>query len=269
VELQRRVKDLERQGLGLAVVTYDPVATLKRFATERGLTFPLLSDAGSAVIRRYGLLNSTVATDSPAFGVPFPGTFILDAKGVVTSRYFETAYQERNTVESILVREGRSVGSGPVVSASTAHLEVTAAVADGVVSPGSRTSLVLEVSPRPGMHVYAPGKHTYRVIRVSLDPQPWLRTQATRYPAAEIYHFKPLDERVEVFQRPFRLTQDVTILATPEAQKLLAGRKQLSLTGKLEYQACDDKICYAPAAVPLAWTVDLTPLARPQPPPGR
>ena len=113
MELQRRVTDLERQGLGLAVITYDPVTTLKRFAGERGLTFPLLSDQGSAVIRRYGLLNTTVAPDSRAFGIPHPGTFMLDTKGVVTARYFEAAYQERNTVESILVREGRSVGSGP------------------------------------------------------------------------------------------------------------------------------------------------------------
>ena len=44
-------------------------------------------------------------------------------------------------------------------------------------------------------------------------------------PPSEIYHFKPLDERVEVYQKPFRLVQDVTILATPEAQKLLAGMK--------------------------------------------
>lgn len=269
MELQRRVKEVERQGLGLVVITYDPVATLKRFATERGLTFPLLSDAGSAVIRRYGLLNTTVEPGSRAFGIPFPGTFILDKGGVVKSRYFEAAYQERNTVESILVREGRSVGSGPVISAATRHLEVTAAVADKVVSPGSRTSLVFEVTPRPGMHVYAPGKHTYQVVRVALDPQPWLKAQPTRYPPPEIYHFAPLDERVEVYQQPFRLVQDVTVLATAEVQKLLAGRSSLTLTGKLEYQACDDKICYAPAAVPLSWTVDLAPLARPQPPPGR
>ena len=75
----------------------------------------------------------------------------------------------------------------------------------------------------------------------------------------------PLDERVETYQRAFTLTQDLTILATPEVQKLLAGQKTLTISGTLDYQACDDKVCYAPAAVPLSFTLELQPLLRPQP----
>ena len=36
------------------------------------------------------------------------------------------------------------------------------------------------------------------------------------YPASEIYHFEPLDERVEVFEQPFQLVQEVTIPMTRE-----------------------------------------------------
>ena len=50
------------------------------------------------------------------------------------------------------------------------------------------------------MHLYAPGKHDYQVVQLTLDPQPWLRVHETRYPPSEIYHFKPLDERVEVYR---------------------------------------------------------------------
>ena len=73
----------------------------------------------------------------------------------------------------------------------------------------------------------------------------------------------PLDERVETYIKPFTLVQDLTILATPEAQKLLAGQKAVTVSGTLEYQACDDKICYAPAKVPLTFALELTPLLRP------
>lgn len=264
MELQGRVKELEEQGLGLAAITYDAPEILARFASEHGITFPLLSDRGSAVIKRYGLLNTTVQPGSRAYGIPFPGTFLLDRTGRVVARYFEQAYQERNTVASILVRQGTGSGSGPSVSAATAHLEVHARLADGVVSPGSRTSLVLEIAPRPGIHVYAPGQHAYQVVRMVFDPQPWLEVHPLRYPASEIYHFVPLDERVEVYQKPFRLIQDLTIRATPDAQKLLASVRQVTLTGRLEYQACDDKFCFAPTSVPLSWTVDVRPLLRPQ-----
>ena len=46
-------------------VSYDPVPILADFAARRSITFPLLSDAGSAVIKQYGILNTTVAAGNP------------------------------------------------------------------------------------------------------------------------------------------------------------------------------------------------------------
>ncbi len=232
---------------------------LRRFADARGITFPLVSDPGSAIIRRYGLVNDTHAPGTRAHGVPYPGTFIVDRGGRVRARYFEEAYQERNTVASILVRQGLTP-FGPVSTIDTPHLTVVAGISDGVTAPGERHTLAFDVTPKPGMHVYAPGKHTYQVIGVSLDQQPWLRAGPTRYPASEIYHFVPLNERVEVYMKPFRLERDVTVLATPDVRTQLAGQKTLTISGRLEYQACDDKLCYAPQSVPVQWTLDLTQL---------
>jgi peroxiredoxin len=36
--------------MGMAAISYDPVATLADFSRRRGITFPLLSDAGSETI---------------------------------------------------------------------------------------------------------------------------------------------------------------------------------------------------------------------------
>jgi hypothetical protein len=261
VELQSRYEDLKKQGLGLAAISYDRPEILKRFADARGITFPLVSDAGSAIIRRYGLLNGTIDAKSRSFGVPWPGTFILDRQGRVRARYFERAYQERNTVASILVRQG-STALGPMATTDTAHLTLVSGASDATVAPGERVSLTFDVTPRRGMHVYAPGPHSYQVVEVRLDPQSWLSQHQTSYPASEIYHFKPLDERVNVYQKPFRLVQDVTIRATPEVQKQLAGQSNLTITGRFEYQACDDKLCYMPQSVPVTWKLALRPLER-------
>jgi hypothetical protein len=121
---------------------------------------------------------------------------------------------------------------------------------------------VVNVTPRRTMHLYAPGKHDYQVVQLTIDPQPWLRAQPTTYPGSEIYHFKPLDERVEVYSKPFRLTRDVTLLATPEAQKQLGAMSSVTITGALEYQACDDRVCFNPTRVPVTFTVSLKPLDR-------
>ena len=261
MELQSRYADITRQGLGLIAISYDSPDTHKRFTASRSITFPLVADLGSAIIRRYGLLNETVDPKSSLFGIPHPGTFIVDRKGVVVSRFFEDAYQERYTTATILTSLGAGLGGG-TVKADTAHLTLTATISDTTAAPGERLAIAASVSPKRGMHLYAPGKHTYRVVQITLDPQPWLRPQATIYPASEIYHFKPLDERVEVFMKPFRLRRDVTLLATPEAQKLLAAMPSVTITGALEYQACNDKVCFNPARIPVSFVVSLKGLDR-------
>lgn len=261
MELQGRVKEISQQGLGLIAISYDPVETLKAFSASRGITFPLVSDPGSAIIKRYGLLNDTIEPKNRAYGVPHPGTFILDRKGVVTSRFFEDAYQERSTAASILLKGGLQTG-GATVSGQTAHLSLAASISDITVAPGERLTIALDITPRRGMHVYAPGAHTYQVVRLVFDPQPWLRPQAIEYPPSEIYFFKPLNERVEVYAKPFRLTNDVTILATPDVQKMLAARESITITGALEYQACDDTVCFNPSRIPVSFDLRLKPLDR-------
>lgn len=148
------------------------------------------------------------------------------------------------------------------VTIDTPHLTLVTGSSAEKVAAGGKVSLSLDITPRRGIHVYAPGKHTYQVVRVTLEPQPWLRVPAATYPPSEIYHFEPLDEKVEVYQKLFRLSQDITVLSTPEAKKQLAGQTNVTVSGKLDYQACDDKVCYAPRSVPVKWTFALQPAGR-------
>ena len=194
---------------------------------------------------------------------------MVDRQGRVTSRFFDDYYWQRSTVSNVLLRIG--AGSAPMqaTQASTQHLDLRTYPSDSTVSLGTRLSIALEITPKRGMHVYAPGASQYRVVAVTVAPQPHVRTTGVRYPASEMYHFKPLNERVPVYQKPFTLSFDVVPEATPEGRKALAGRNELVINGTLEYQACDDTICYNPASIPLSWKVGLQPLVpgAPQPPP--
>ena len=275
MELQSRYADLQARGVGLAVVTYDSTDTLAGFADARGIEYPLLSDAGSETIRRYDLLNremdpSLAPEDRRAmmqrfYGVPYPGTFILDTNGRVLERFFEQAYQERFTVSSIAVRLGDPIDGTEraAIRAETDHLEVLAWSTDSVVAPGNRFALVVDVAPKPEMHVYAPGDHDYQVIRLRVDAPEFLQSHEVSYPPSETYHFEPLDETVPVYQASFRLVQDVTIPMSQESADLAAEPgATLTLRGALEYQACDHEVCYVPAEIPLTWELDWRPLIR-------
>ena len=265
-------------------MSYDPQEAHATFGRLRGITFPLLADVGSATIKRYGLLNpvpemalgpdkddpavkalvqryvSVVNPSARMVGIAFPGTFILDRQGRVTSRFFEDFYIERTTMSNLLVRTGS--GSEPVaaIKASTAHLDLTAYASDAAVAAGNRFSLVLDIVPKAGIHVYAPGATGYRIIGVEVDAQEFVRVDPVKYPASEIYHFKPLNERVPVYQKPFRLVREVVLEGQPQAQAAFRGRDQLTITGSIEYQACDDKVCFNPVSLPVSWTVSLRPL---------
>ena len=137
----------------------------------------------------------------------------------------------------------------------TMHLSVTTSISEAEISAGEKVSVTFDITPKRNMHVYAPGKHEYQVIAVKIDPQPWMKVAPTTYPPSEIYHFKELDEKVETYGKPFKLVQDVTILNTPAARKALAAAP-VKLSGTLQYQACDDKVCYAPTKIPVSF--DLT-----------
>jgi peroxiredoxin len=261
-ELQMRTADLAKSGIGLAAVSYDPVPVLADFSKRRGITFPLLSDLGSATIKRYGILNTTVPESSQqTYGIPFPGTFMLNAQGVVTSRFFEQAYQERATVGSIMARLGNNLDV-PATKISSPQVEITSFSTDTTVAPGTHFSLVLDVRPAPGVHVYAPGVTGYKPIVLSVEAQTGVVTRSAQYPPSEDYHFKPLNEHVQVYQRPFRIVQDVLIDASPQGQTALKDVTTLTIKGVLAYQACDDKLCFTPQSVPLTWTVTLRQLDR-------
>lgn len=202
-----------------------------------------------------GSLNTAKVTK----GTPFPGTFLVDREGRVTSRDFEQFYRERTTASTIMLRLG--AGAPPVAATTIARndLEITTYPADAVVAPGNRTALVVNVAPRPRIHVYAPGASGHRPVKLTIASDPLVRVLPIQYPPSQVYFFKPLNERVAVYQAPFTLLQEIVLEVTPEAELAFRDKNELKLTGTLEYQACDDKVCFNPATVPLSWTLKVTP----------
>ncbi len=288
MELQDQLEELRSQGLGVAAISYDSEAVLADFAARRGITFPLLSDDDSKVIREFGILNTVAeeglgpngddpevmadvakyvavsGADTLMVGTPFPGTFLLDPQGQVTARFFEEFYRERNTTASVMLQLGAGLSPVTAVEGSTAHLNLTAYPSNPTVTVGTRFSIAVEVEPNPNIHVYAPGAEEmgYRVVALNLDATPHVRFEPVQFPESEIYHFEPLDERVPVYQRPFRLLQEAVVEATTEASRALRELDALTLSGTFDYQACDDRICFSPVSLPLTFTLDLESLDR-------
>ena len=126
------------------------------------------------------------------------------------------------------------------------HLTVAATTSAASAAPGTKVSLFLDIAPNPGIHVYAPGAKDYLPIAVTIDPQPGVTLGALKYPKSDTMEFD--GARVPVYQKPFRLAEEVSLASTLKATTL-------TVTGTVKYQACDDRICFIPASVPVKWTI--------------
>lgn len=239
---------------------------------------------GSETIRRFGLVNPVPEwalgenADDPAvqadidtyvslfnpnegmIGMAFPGTFMLDTDGRVTSRYFQDFYIERNTVSSIIMRLGESGDPVEAVRISTPQFDLTTYASEPTLAAGNRFAVMLAVEPKDGMHVYAPGNHDYRVIDLKMEPHPQVTVLPLDYPESKPYYFEPFDETVPVYEEPFQLVQELILEGAPEAQAALRDQESITVNGTLEYQACSETICYPPQELRLSWTVPLRPL---------
>jgi peroxiredoxin len=79
-QVQGRVEQPKPEELRARRGELRPGSGARRIREASRHTFPLLSDSGSEVIKQYGILNTTVAPNTPTYGIPFPGMFIVDAK---------------------------------------------------------------------------------------------------------------------------------------------------------------------------------------------
>lgn len=134
-------------------------------------------------------------------------------------------------------------------------VQVTSHISAERVAVGDRFSITLDLAPAPRMHVYAPTVVNYKPIVLTVRPQPGLIVRSVSYPPAERYFYAPLKETVDVYQKPFQVVQELALDGSPAGRAALKGVSTITVHGTLNYQACDDKICYPPRTVPMTWTV--------------
>jgi hypothetical protein len=252
--LEQNAQRIRTQGLGLAAISYDSVSVLKQFSDRMHISFPLLSDVDSAVIRSYGIMNESIAKDSAQFGIPYPGTYVLDRRGVVTAKYFQEDFRVRDTAASILLRQ---FGLKPPVQEAleAKHATLRASAVEGELRPGQRITLSLDVTLPRKVHVYAPGVQGYKPVALKLTESKGFQPDIPVFPPSKSMKLAAIHETVPVYEGQFRLLQTVTLADAQVVETLLDSNRQLTIEGQFLYQACDDRECFVPETVPLKWTV--------------
>jgi hypothetical protein len=129
--------------------------------------------------------------------------------------------------------------------------------------PGNLVTLTAEVSLPPDVHVYAPGTKGYKTVKLTIDSLAEFETRQVRYPPAKILYLPAIKEKVPVFAGSFRIRQELKVNSMAEFSGALGpDGKTVTVKGKLDYQACDSKICFLPESMPVEWHFQIVPLDR-------
>lgn len=261
IQLQAAKERFEKQGLQVCGVSYDNVEILKYFSARRKIEFPLLSDSDSKIIRAYQVLNSEAV--GPNAGMARPGYFYIDSEGIIREKFFEAKYRERLTGNTLLAKMFPELGEEVADPVQEPHLQLGLGQSDRVAVPGNLVTLTAEVRLPPDVHVYAPGTKGYKTIKLTIDPGSDFEVRQASYPAAKILYLPAIKERVPVFEGTFRIRQEMKVnTATDFSGALRPEGKNVTVKGRLEYQACDSKICFLPTSVPVEWQFQIMPLDR-------
>ena len=130
------------------------------------------------------------------------------------------------------------------------HLIIAASSSTNTAAAGSQISLFVDVTPNPGIHVYAPGAKDYLPIALKMDATAGVSVGALTYPKSQTLMFD--GQKIPVYDKPFRLAQRVTF------DRSLKEGETVRLVGTLNYQACNDEVCFIPASAPVRWTVSVS-----------
>jgi len=256
---------LTASGVALFAISYDAVAILSAFAQAHGIGYSLLSDEGSFVMRRLGLINERVQEDHAVYGIaptskhvnlPYPGVFVLDETGKITHKRFYESYRERDTGAG-LIAETLGIFAGDRAAEMAAAGE-TVRVRAWLDSPTycafQRLHLTVELAVAPGFHIYGvPIPQGYVPLTVDLAPIDGLELRPMHWPSPHPFSVAGLDEKFWAYEGTIRGVLPFAFTAPPGA-----GDQVLRAT--VRYQACSASTCLPPEAVRLDIAVKETAL---------
>lgn len=94
--------DFKTLGINVATFTYDPVELLLIVSSDQGITFPLLHDEAIKHVKAFGILNTEYEAGSFGYGVPMPGTMLINPQGVILRKFAEPGFRIRSDFADIL-----------------------------------------------------------------------------------------------------------------------------------------------------------------------
>ena len=258
MELQHALPDLTAAGIKLFAISYDPIGAIAQFADEHGIEYDFLADEGSAFIKQLGILNTLVDPDETVYGIPYPGTYVLDEQGVVVQKFFHREYQIREAASFVLEEAFGlpvDIEAHPGESASIEDVRITARLGAPDLKFRQRVDLHVGIALPPGLHVGGPDMpEGYIATAVTVTGPEELRIGPARYPATAPF-------QVEGLAAPIAVLEGDSVIRV----ELISGLRDVEtvpIDVEVRYQAYNDRECFLPQTARLHLELPLGSLNR-------
>jgi DsbC/DsbD-like thiol-disulfide interchange protein len=131
------------------------------------------------------------------------------------------------------------------------HVTVVATTSAPDLPADGQVTLVVDVTPKPGIHVYAAGSSEVAPVTIVMTPLAGVRFGRAKYPTPAPAPALTASDPAPAYYAPFRIEQPMSMV------KGARLGKTVTVSGALNYQACDAKTCYPATSLPITWTLDV------------
>jgi len=254
---------LRTHGIYAAAITYDARETLHAFGEAYKISYPLLSDVGSRVIRAFGILNTNIPEDhAMMYGIPWPGNYLIAPNKTVQDKLFLRDYQLRPSAAAVVLRNFAETVSGTVAEISTDVLRAAITLSTNRCFPGQEIAVGLKIQLNPGWHVYGQSvPNNYQALALTFD-SPLVGEYSLHLPPPTPLLLKALGETLPVYTEEIQAVGALRIKWSPPVpvpfMEALGARiepGEYSIAGTLRFQGCNDEVCEMPQAI--AFTVPI------------
>lgn len=134
------------------------------------------------------------------------------------------------------------------------QIKLTYGASATTLVPGHKATLIIEIEPKAKMHLYAPGAKGYMPVEWKIQDAGAWTSPSTAYPPSHMLNLPAINETVPVYSEPFKLVRELTLNPGKDLDAALGADRTITVEGSVEYQACDDRLCYFPKTIPVKWT---------------
>ena len=186
------------------------------------------------------------------YGIPYPGTYVTDADGVVIAKSFHGSYKIRDSPEALLdAALGRAQLETEAIETPRGDDEVKVQVAlrggKGTIRQGIVRHAIARFELAPGFHLYGePVPEGMIPTRVEVSGPPGLVVHEPVVPPTETLHLASAGVDLQVWSGSFDIEVPFHAVGELVSECRPLDQDSVGIDVSIRYQACDDDVCLLP-----------------------